>query len=132
MHDGERHSAAASVLGHAMRPEGLAWGVPSKRSPWTWTCLRRAVSALGWMLCGLVGLGVYTNLLADDSALRARTEALARQHAGCGDACTVLGMESRRTVFEFRADYELERVGTIQVVCRRAAIVAGAHVCRTR
>jgi hypothetical protein len=91
-----------------------------------------AISALAWVLFCSAGLAVYTNVIADDSALRERTESLARQHAGCGQECRITRMVGSRSVVAFQTDYDIEGIGTVHVVCRRAAIVAGEHECTAR
>jgi len=90
------------------------------------------VSALGWLLCVVVAVGIYTNVIADPVTVRERAASIARQHAGCGERCRVLQMQERRSVFGYRADYELEGNGSVRVTCRRAAVVLGEHDCQTR
>jgi hypothetical protein len=103
-----------------------------RREPRRTRFLGRALSALAWVLFCAAAVAVYTNVLADDSALRERTEALARQHAGCGHECRITQMMGSRSVVAFQADYDIEGSGTVHVVCRRAAIVAGEHECTAR
>jgi hypothetical protein len=116
-----------------MTPGNIVWGI-NERTPQQRprNHLARAASILVWIFCALAAVAVYTNVLADDSALRQKTELLARQHAGCGDRCHVARMEGRRSVLDYRASYEIDGVGTLQVTCRRSALVLGEHVCTTR
>ncbi len=87
------------------------------------------VPVLGWLFCAIVAAGIYMNVIADPSAVRERAGSMARQRAGCGEQCRVLEMHERRSVLDYRADYEIAGKGSVQVVCRRAAIVVGAHDC---
>jgi hypothetical protein len=116
----------------AMTPSGIMWDLGDRRRRPANRYLARAVSVLLWMFTGLAAVAVYRNATADDSALRSRAELLARQHAGCRDQCRVARMEARRSVLEFRADYDIDGVGAVQVVCRRAALVAGEYDCSVR
>lgn len=90
----------------------------------------RLWSLLGWGLSGLVVFGVYSNVLSDDTALRAQTEQLARQHAACGDHCRLTQTEIHRSLFEYRVDYEIEGTPATRVTCRRTGIVVGPEECR--
>jgi hypothetical protein len=107
----------------------LEWSarVPRMRRPKNY--LSRVASVLAWMICVVVALGVYTNVLADDTALRTRADVLARQQAGCGDQCHVTHMQGRRSVFGYRADYDIDGVGTVHVTCQRKEIVFGDNEC---
>jgi len=87
---------------------------------------------LGWVFCAIVGTGIYTNVIADPSVVRERARGVAAQSAGCGQQCRVLEMHERRSVIDYRADYELAGKGAVRVVCRRAAIVVGGHECWTQ
>jgi hypothetical protein len=130
----ERQHVSASVLGNgALMSEGIAWGGQQERRPvGPRKFFGRLGSGLVWVFCGLIAMAVYMNVIVDDGALRARTDSMARQHAGCGDQCHVTRMQGRRTVLDYRADYDIEGVGNVEVVCRRSAIVLGDHVCRAR
>ncbi len=110
----------------------VQWSMPGE--PWRQPkpLFSRMVSALSWVVCGLAALAVYTNVMADDSALQERTNALARRHAGCDDRCRVTRMSGQRSVLEYRTEIEIDGVGTIHIVCRRRAIVAGEHDCSVR
>ena len=90
------------------------------------------VSALGWLLCSLVGVGIYMNVITDPSAVRERAANVARSHAGCGEGCRVLEMQERRNILGYRADYEIAGVGSVRVSCWRTAIVVGDHECDAR
>ncbi|MDF2692234.1 MAG: hypothetical protein K0S65_617 [Labilithrix sp.] len=134
-----RHARAASVFEQkAMSPSSspsshnIVWGIPERSPQRPRNHLARVASALVWAFCGLAAVAVYTNVLADDSAVRQKTELLARQHAGCGDQCHVARMEGRRSVLDYRASYEIDGVGTQQIVCRRSVLVLGEHICTAR
>jgi hypothetical protein len=111
-------------------PAGL--GRPARPPQRSRRHVARVVSALGWGLTGLVGFAVYANVLSDDTALRARTAQLVRQHAGCSDGCRITQTEIHRSVLEYRADYEIEGVGTIRVTCGRKGVAIGEQECRVR
>jgi hypothetical protein len=128
-----RHASTASVFGHeAMTSHGIAWGAGARRWPRPKSYLGRIASVFGWTLCGVAALAIYTNVMADDSVVRVRADMLARQHAGCGDQCHVARMQGRRSVLEYRADYDIDGIGSVEVVCRRSAIVVGEHQCITQ
>ena len=134
-----RHASAASVFEtRAMSPSSspsshdIAWGIPERSPQRPRNHRARVASALVWAFCGVAAVAVYTNVLEDDSAVRQKTELLARQRAGCGDQCRVTRMEGRRSVLDYRASYDIDGVGTQQIVCRRSAIVFGEHVCTAR
>ena len=102
---------------------------PSRRGP---TRAHVYISTLGWLLCVVVGTGIYSNVIADPASVRDSAASLARQQAGCNEPCRILHMEERRSVFGYRADYEMaDGRGAIHVTCRRAAIVLGSHHCWT-
>lgn len=111
--------------------QGLAWGTHERqrqqRRPRA--LLARAGSALAWGLFGLVAVAVYTNVISDDAELRARTETIARTYANCGDQCRVSKMQVQRTVVAYSAEFDIDGVGPVQVVCRRDVIVAGEQRC---
>ncbi len=84
---------------------GLAWGTHERRRQQRRqkALLPRAGSALAWSLFGLVAVAVYTDVNSDDAELRARTEAIARTYANCGDQCRVSKMQVQRTVVGYSA-----------------------------
>lgn len=110
--------------------DGDAQDVPT-RSPRARTRAQVYLSTLGWLLCAVVGTGIYSNVIADPSSLRDFASSLARRHAGCVEPCRVLHMEERRSVFGYRADYDMDGRGPVHVTCRRTAIVLGNHQCET-
>ena len=115
---------------HVLAPHARAWA-PSHGTRRPATLLSRALSIVAWIVGALVAVGVYNNVVVDDTALRHETDELARQHAGCGDQCNVRTMQGRRTALGYEVSYEIEAAGTVEVSCRRTAIVAGAHECVT-
>jgi hypothetical protein len=71
----------------------------------------------------------YANVFSDDTDLRARAGELARKEAGCGDKCKQTAMRGNRGMLEESIEYEMDKVGTIVVTCRRASIVFGDYAC---
>jgi len=92
----------------------------------------RTLSLLAWLAAAAVATGIYTNVVADDSALRQRTNELAREHAGCGERCHVGEMQGRRTVLGYDVDYAIDGVGKVHVSCRRSALILGEHACEAQ
>jgi hypothetical protein len=107
--------------------EVLGYSAPESRSS-----LGRVVTAFAWAFCALAGVAIYENVVGDDSAVHAQAESVARSRAGCGADCKVVSVQTRRTVLDYRADYALDGTGTVQVVCRRQALVLGEHHCTPR
>ena len=131
----DKTHAVATDLGHGAltRQEGedLRYEVRDAQPQRARTRAHVYVSVLGWLLCIVVAAGIYTNVIADPAIIRERAASLARRHAGCGERCRILQMQERRTVFGYRADYEIEGNGSVHVTCRRAAVVFGDHECQT-
>jgi hypothetical protein len=71
----------------------------------------------------------YANVFSDDTDVRAKAGELARKEAGCGDKCKQTSMRGHRGMFEESIDYELDKIGTITVTCRRANIIIGEYAC---
>ena len=73
----------------------------------------------------------YMNVFADDSAVRAHANDLARKTAGCGDKCRVTGINGNRGMLDERIAYDIEGPGAGQyvVTCRRAYVIAGDYAC---
>ncbi len=110
----------------------LTWGAPERRPRRSRALFSRVVGALAWVLAGGIAIAVYANVIVDDSDLRLRTEALARETARCGDGCHITSTQIRRTVLEYRADFELDGSESVRVICRRDAIAFGPHRCTSR
>lgn len=87
------------------------------------------LSIAGWIAAAAVSVGIYRNVIVDDSDLQDRTSELARQHAGCGDRCRVTRIQTRRSLLGYHAEMEIDGAGTFAVSCSRAAIIAGAQSC---
>ena len=96
-------------------------GVKGRRGSWfrIFTILLLIVS--GWT--------AYANVFSDDTDLRARAGELARKEAGCGDKCKQTSMRGNRGMIEESIEYEMDKVGTILVTCRRANVVFGDYSC---
>jgi len=77
----------------------------------------------------LVAWTAYRNVFADDSAVRARAERLARDTAGCGASCTFARLEGSRGIISETITYTLHPTGTVTVTCRRAYIAFGDYAC---
>lgn len=84
------------------------------------------------VLLALVAWTVYTNVIADDSAVRAQAEALARTTLGCGAECTLARLEGSRGIIHEEITFEFKAAGRVVVKCRRAYIAFGAHECVAR
>ncbi|MDB4935862.1 MAG: hypothetical protein JWP87_2834 [Labilithrix sp.] len=74
----------------------------------------------------------YANVFSDDTDLRAQAGTMARQQAGCGDKCKVVGMHGSRGMLEESIDYEIDGKGAFVVTCRRAYVIAGEYACDAR
>jgi hypothetical protein len=74
----------------------------------------------------------YANVFSDDTDVRATAGALARTKAGCGDKCKVTDMRGSRGMFEESISYEIDRVGSFVVTCKRAYVIAGDYACDAR
>ena len=75
------------------------------------------------------GWTAYANVFSDDTDVRAKAGEVARKEAGCGDKCKQTGMRGNRGMIEESIDYDIDKVGTITVTCRRANIVIGDYAC---
>ncbi len=75
------------------------------------------------------GWTAYANVFSDDTEVRAKAGELARKEAGCGDKCKQTQMRGNRGMLEESFEYEMDKVGTIAVTCRRASIVFGDYSC---
>jgi hypothetical protein len=71
----------------------------------------------------------YANVFSDDTDVRVKAGELARKEAGCGDKCKQTSMHGSRGMIEESIEYEMDKVGTFVVTCRRAYVVAGEHAC---
>lgn len=71
----------------------------------------------------------YANVFSDDSDVRAKAGELARKEAGCWDQCKQTSMRGNRGMIEESIAYEIDKVGTILVTCRRTSIVFGDYAC---
>jgi hypothetical protein len=87
------------------------------------------VRVLTIILLLVSGWTAYANVFSDDTDVRAKAGELARKEAGCGDKCRQTSMHGNRGMIEESIDYEMDRVGTITVTCRRANIVFGDYGC---
>ena len=76
----------------------------------------------------LAALTAYRNVFADDSAVRAQAEKLARDTAGCGAGCAISRIDGSRGMLSETLTFTL-KTGTIEVTCRRAYIAFGDYAC---
>lgn len=72
---------------------------------------------------------IYSNVLSDDTAVRAQAGELARKTAGCGDKCKVVNMEGERGMLSEVITFTMEGKGQYVVTCRRAFVIAGDYAC---
>jgi len=91
--------------------------------------LRKAFRALTFILLLVTLFTVYSNVLSDDTALRAKAGELVRTHVGCGDACRISYTKIDRGMLDERFTYTLDGKGNYEVVCKRAFVIAGDHTC---
>lgn len=90
---------------------------------------RRAFRRLTIVVFLLCAWTIYANVLSDDAAVRAKAGEVARQAAGCGDACKVVGMEGERGMLSEVITFTMQGKGQYVVTCRRAFVIAGDHTC---
>ncbi len=86
----------------------------------------RILTVVLLIVCGWTA---YANVFSDDTDVRAKAGELARKEAGCGDKCKQTSMHGNRGMLEESIEYEMDKVGTIVVTCRRANIVVGDYAC---
>lgn len=72
---------------------------------------------------------IYANVLSDDTAVRARAREAAQKAAGCGDKCSLVGMEGERGMLSEVITITIQAKGQYVVTCRRAAIAFGDYAC---
>jgi hypothetical protein len=89
---------------------------------------QRVVSVLVVALLVLVALTTYRNVFADDRAVRAQAEKVARDRAGCGSKCAISRIDGSRGILSETLTYTLQ-TGPIIVTCRRAYIAFGSYAC---
>ncbi|HUS26959.1 MAG TPA: hypothetical protein VMZ53_00565 [Kofleriaceae bacterium] len=90
----------------------------------------RIITLLLVVVIGVVGWGVYSNVLSDDTAVRQLAEARARAVAGCGAKCVVKKLEGSRGLLNEQLQFEFTEGSKILVECKRAYIAFGAYTCR--
>lgn len=96
------------------------------------TIAAKVLTSIGAVLLALVAWTAYTNVVADDAAVRAKAESLARETAGCGAECKLASLEGSRGIIHEEITFRFKDAGTVIVKCRRAYIAFGAHECRAR
>jgi len=88
---------------------------------------------VGWVFViaflALTAVTAYRNVFADDAAVRAKAEALARDRAGCGASCALTRTEGSRGVLTETLEYTFVHAGVITVTCRRPYIAFGDYAC---
>jgi hypothetical protein len=82
------------------------------------------------IVIGVVGWSVYSNVLADDTAVRQMAETHARASAGCGAKCVVRKMEGSRGLLNEQIQFEFADGTKVLVECKRKYIGFGAYSCR--
>lgn len=90
---------------------------------------RRIFSALTVVLFVICLWTAYANVFSDDTAVRAQAGQLARDTAGCGDQCKLVGMQGDRGMLSETITYDIQQKGQFVVTCRRAMIIAGDYAC---
>ena len=87
---------------------------------------------IGWALAiaflVLCAVTAYRNVFADDSAVRAKAETLARDAAGCGD-CKATRIEGKRGVISESFEFTMQNGAGVAVSCRRPYIAFGDYAC---
>jgi hypothetical protein len=89
---------------------------------------QRIVWVLVIALFAVTAFTTYRNVFADDSAVRATAEKLARDTAGCSD-CKVTRIEGRRGVFSESFGLTMQNGVGVAVSCRRPYIAFGDYAC---
>ena len=92
--------------------------------------LRKAFRVLTFILLLVTLFTVYSNVLSDDTALRAKAGEAVRTHVGCGDKCRITYTKIDRGMLDERFTYTFDAKGNYEVVCKRAFVIAGDHECR--
>jgi hypothetical protein len=72
---------------------------------------------------------IYANVMSDDTAVRARAREAAQKAAGCGDKCSLVGMEGERGMLSEVITITIQAKGQYVVTCRRSAVIAGDYAC---
>lgn len=72
---------------------------------------------------------IYANVFSDDTAVRARARETAQKAAGCGDKCSLVGMEGERGMLSEVITITIQGKGQYVVTCRRSAVIAGDYTC---
>jgi hypothetical protein len=90
---------------------------------------QRVTLAIVIAFLALVAWTAYRNVFADDRAVRAQAEKLARDTAGCGASCTIARLEGSRGMLGETITFTMHPTGTITVKCRRAYIAFGDYAC---
>jgi hypothetical protein len=91
---------------------------------------RRIFQWFTFFLFVLTAWVAWANVLSDDTDVRARARAALGEAAGCGDACKIESLRGDRGMIEEKIEYDVVGRGHFTVVCRRASIAFGEHVCR--
>jgi hypothetical protein len=72
---------------------------------------------------------IYSNVFSDDTAVRAQAREAAQKAAGCGDKCSLVGMEGERGMLSEVITITIQAKGQYVVTCRRSAVIAGDYTC---
>lgn len=71
----------------------------------------------------------YTNVLEDDTEVRAKALAALSEAAGCAGDCRLEGLRGDRGMLSTEIAYDVRGKGRYVVVCRRPFVAAGEHEC---
>ena len=74
--------------------------------------LRKAFRALTFVLLLVTLFTVYSNVLSDDTALRAKAGEAVRTHVGCGDKCRITYTKIDRGMLDERFTNTFDAKGT--------------------
>jgi hypothetical protein len=90
--------------------------------------VRRLWTIVLVVVLGLSGWMAYSNLMSDDTAVRAQAEGVAREKAGCGKDCKLSRMEGSRGLLNEQIQFTFDKA-TVLVECKRAYLAFGAYSC---
>ena len=89
---------------------------------------RRIAAAFGGLLLIVVAFMVYMNVMADDRAVLARAELIAREKLGCKE-CTRTRVEGTSRIIDKKYAFTFDNTRSVKIVCRRQYIALGDFHC---